>query len=43
MTDEGGDPACWLERVCEECGAVVDEREPHVCRDQRGSRSDLPD
>jgi tellurite methyltransferase len=27
-TDEGGDPACWAEMVCEECGAVVGP-DPH--------------
>ncbi len=29
MPDEGGDPACWLERVCERCGALVTG--PHRC------------
>jgi rubrerythrin len=23
-TAEGGDAACWLDRVCDECGALVD-------------------
>lgn len=22
--DTGGDPACWLHRVCPECGALVE-------------------
>ncbi|MEU2794501.1 DUF309 domain-containing protein [Streptomyces sp. NPDC007100] len=22
--DEGGDPACWLDRVCQECGRITD-------------------
>jgi tellurite methyltransferase len=26
--EEGGDPACWLSRVCQECGAVL-EGAPH--------------
>lgn len=25
-----GDPACWLHRVCDECGAVFDDRSPCV-------------
>ncbi len=25
----GGDAACWLHRVCEECGAIVDDANPH--------------
>ena len=25
---EGGDPACWLDRVCDACGRLVDERPP---------------
>jgi rRNA maturation endonuclease Nob1 len=22
--DEGGDPACWLDRVCDACGRLVE-------------------
>jgi len=50
IADEGGDPACWLDSVCPECGAFVDdsERDHHVCRHTEptvshpptGSRSD---
>lgn len=42
--DDGGDPACWLEHVCERCGAFVDADAPHTCRDPV-SRSgvDVPD
>jgi hypothetical protein len=28
---EGGDPACWLERVCPECGRIADAAPPVVC------------
>ncbi|HEU5150581.1 MAG TPA: hypothetical protein VFU19_08795 [Iamia sp.] len=28
--DLGGDPACWLDQVCERCGAVVEDH-PHDC------------
>jgi hypothetical protein len=28
--DLGGDPACWLDQVCDACGALI-EREPHDC------------
>ncbi|MER7701435.1 hypothetical protein ABTX81_00835 [Kitasatospora sp. NPDC097605] len=24
--DEGGEPACWLDRVCDECGRLRNER-----------------
>ena len=27
--DEGGDPACWADRVCPECGAVRDDHGGH--------------
>jgi hypothetical protein len=30
--DLGGDPACWLDRVCPECGGFVDDDDDHVCR-----------
>lgn len=29
--DEGGDPACWLERVCEECGRLRERPGPTAC------------
>ena len=28
---EVGDPACWLARVCPECGALVDSDPPAIC------------
>lgn len=29
--DEGGDPACWLRRVCPGCGRLADEDPPTGC------------
>lgn len=29
--DVGGDPACWLNRVCPECGLFVEDRTAPVC------------
>jgi rubrerythrin len=29
--DEGGDPACWLRRVCPACGRLADEDPPTRC------------
>jgi rubrerythrin len=29
--DEGGDPACWLNRVCPDCGRLADEEPPTRC------------
>jgi hypothetical protein len=29
--DEGGDPACWLHRVCPACGRLADEEPPTRC------------
>lgn len=27
-----GDPACWLDRVCDLCGGYLQGGEPHECR-----------
>ncbi|MFJ6141193.1 hypothetical protein [Kitasatospora sp. NPDC092286] len=29
--DEGGEPACWLDRVCEECGRLRERPGPGRC------------
>lgn len=29
--DLGGDPACWLNRVCPECGFFVEDRTADTC------------
>jgi rubrerythrin len=29
--EEGGDPACWLARVCPACGRLADEDPPTRC------------
>ncbi|SEG77348.1 hypothetical protein SAMN05216223_110211 [Actinacidiphila yanglinensis] len=29
---EGGDPACWLDRVCEQCGAFRETAAPECAR-----------
>ena len=33
MADEsaGGDPACWLERVCDVCGRFIEDPATHHC------------
>jgi hypothetical protein len=31
LADEGGDPACWLPRICPECGRVADQDPPVMC------------
>jgi hypothetical protein len=28
---EGGDPVCWLERVCDECGAMREDPAAPAC------------
>lgn len=30
-TETGGDPVCWLHRVCKQCGALSDDEQPTVC------------
>ncbi|MFF7453323.1 hypothetical protein [Kitasatospora sp. NPDC008115] len=29
--DEGGEPACWLDRVCDECGRLRERSGPGPC------------
>jgi rRNA maturation endonuclease Nob1 len=38
--EEGGDPACWLRRVCAACGRMADEDPPTRCAD---CGADLPE
>jgi hypothetical protein len=33
---EGGDPACWVDHVCERCGRFVERLEDHDCADDDG-------
>jgi uncharacterized protein len=28
---QGGDPACWLDQVCERCGRFVERPDDHEC------------
>ncbi|MFB7670902.1 hypothetical protein ACFC26_05720 [Kitasatospora purpeofusca] len=40
--DEGGEPACWLDRVCEDCGRVRERPGPGPC-ENCGSGADAVD
>ncbi|MEV0191814.1 hypothetical protein AB0I39_25165 [Kitasatospora purpeofusca] len=40
--DEGGEPACWLDRVCEDCGRVRERPGPGPC-ENCGSGADGAD
>lgn len=43
--DEGGESACWLDRVCPECGRLRERPGPGPCENcgaDGGSVSDLP-
>ncbi|NGN63390.1 zinc-ribbon domain-containing protein [Streptomyces sp. A7024] len=31
MSDEGGDPSCWLGLVCPECGRIREDRTAQIC------------
>jgi hypothetical protein len=37
--EDGGDPACWLRRVCPDCGRLADEDPPTRCP---GCGAELP-
>lgn len=32
MGEEGGDPVCWLDRVCENCGRFMTDQISPVCQ-----------
>ena len=32
VSDLGGDPACWLDQLCEACGAVLEKDVAHQCQ-----------
>lgn len=36
---EGGEAACWLDRVCPDCGAFLDDDGPHRCDAQQATSS----
>jgi hypothetical protein len=40
--DRGGDPACWLNRVCENCGRFVDDPQAESCPDCGAPRDRRP-
>lgn len=40
--DRGGDPACWLNRVCENCGRFVDDPQADSCPDCGAPRDRHP-
>jgi len=42
MSDQGGDPACWANRVCDECGQLIED-DTHVCRRSNKDQVDSPD
>lgn len=33
VADEGGDAACWANRVCPACGRLSDDEPPTRCRE----------
>ena len=40
-SDQGGDPVCWLNQVCPECGLFVEPPMPDTCP-RCGSDLDRP-
>lgn len=41
QSERPGDPACWLRRVCEQCGTLADEDPPTTCPHCQASIPDL--
>jgi hypothetical protein len=39
---DGGDAACWLDHVCDDCGRFVDDPATHVCATQGVDARDAP-
>jgi hypothetical protein len=37
VSELGGDAACWLDRVCDQCGAFLGADEAHECRRPTGA------
>ncbi|WP_182359874.1 hypothetical protein [Tomitella gaofuii] len=37
----GGDPACWLHRVCPECGLFIEDRSAGTCPRCESALTDL--
>jgi hypothetical protein len=35
MIEPEGDPACWLDRICEECGGILAAGQEHRCDGRR--------
>ncbi|MFJ9453565.1 hypothetical protein ACIRST_00665 [Kitasatospora sp. NPDC101447] len=40
--DEGGESACWLERVCPECGRLRERPGPAPCEHCGAAEDDAP-
>ncbi|MFF4381404.1 hypothetical protein [Kitasatospora sp. NPDC001547] len=38
--DEGGEPACWLDRVCPECGRLRERSGPGPCENCGANRGE---
>lgn len=38
LPDEGGDPACWLNQVCDACGRLIEDPLADVCPNCGASR-----
>jgi len=39
--DEGGEAVCWLDMVCDRCGALIDDAAEHRCRPSIAARASV--